>query len=188
MSNIWLTADTHFDHANIIRFCDRPFKSVQEMNEIMILNWNQTVMPDDEIHFLGDFCFNYQKSLDFTSRLNGIKHLTMGNHDPCHPRHKKKAKSTQAYLDAGWASVELHREFQTEIGKVMVSHLPYEEGNPQFDQRFQEFRLKNEGLPLICGHVHEKWTVRDSMVNCGVDVWGFKPVTLQTIISLFSKK
>lgn len=187
MGRIFFTSDLHLGHFNIIRFCSRPFETVNEMNEKLINNWNQTVMPDDEIHCLGDFCFNWRAALAFTTRLNGIKHLTLGNHDACHPRHGKKAKPIQSYLSAGWASVEISREIQTEIGTVLINHFPYYEDNPQFDQRFQELRPRDTGMPLICGHIHEKWLQRDRMVNCGVDVWGYKPVTLQEIIALFPK-
>lgn len=51
----WFTSDTHFDHANVIEYCKRPFSNVEEMNEAMIRNWNKRVMPEDTIFHLGDF-------------------------------------------------------------------------------------------------------------------------------------
>ena len=55
-SRVFFTSDTHFNHTNIIRFCNRPFKDVIHMNETIIANWNSVVGPDDIIFHLGDFC------------------------------------------------------------------------------------------------------------------------------------
>ena len=81
-SKVFFTSDTHFYHGNIIRFCNRPFKDVEVMNETIISNWNNTVGQDDTIFHLGDFCLGgsaeWTKILD---RLNGKIYLIMGNHD-----------------------------------------------------------------------------------------------------------
>ena len=55
-NKVFFTSDTHFYHGNIIRFCNRPFKSVEMMNETIISNWNNTVGQDDIVFHLGDFC------------------------------------------------------------------------------------------------------------------------------------
>lgn len=54
---IYFTADTHFGHENVIRFCDRPFSSANEMDEAMIANWNARVKGDDTVYVLGDMFF-----------------------------------------------------------------------------------------------------------------------------------
>ena len=78
----FFTSDTHFNHANIISFCNRPFKDVEQMNEVMIANWNHVIGKDDSVFHLGDFCLGgaaeWTKILD---RLNGKIYLIMGNHD-----------------------------------------------------------------------------------------------------------
>lgn len=78
----FFTSDTHFNHANIIRYCNRPFKDVNQMNEALIENWNTVVKPDDTVFHLGDFCLGgaaeWTKILD---RLNGKIYLILGNHD-----------------------------------------------------------------------------------------------------------
>ena len=81
-SKVFFTSDTHFYHGNIIRFCNRPFKDVETMNETIISNWNNTVDQDDIVFHLGDFCLGgsaeWTRILD---RLNGRIYLIMGNHD-----------------------------------------------------------------------------------------------------------
>jgi len=79
MSNIFFTADHHFNHKNIIRFCNRPFKTLKEMDEALIDNWNSVVEPEDIVYHLGDFSFSDPQR--YLQRLNGRIHLIFGNHD-----------------------------------------------------------------------------------------------------------
>ena len=53
---LFFTSDTHFNHTNILQYCNRPFKIVDQMNETIITNWNNVVEPDDIVFHLGDFC------------------------------------------------------------------------------------------------------------------------------------
>ena len=81
-SGVFFTSDTHFNHTNIIRFCSRPFKDVEHMNETLIANWNRVVGPDNIVFHLGDFCLG--GSAEWTKilkRLNGKIYLIAGNHD-----------------------------------------------------------------------------------------------------------
>jgi calcineurin-like phosphoesterase family protein len=81
-SGVFFTSDTHFNHTNIIRYCQRPFNDVAEMNETLIGNWNQTVGNEDIVFHLGDFCIGsaaeWSQILD---RLNGKIYLILGKHD-----------------------------------------------------------------------------------------------------------
>lgn len=58
---IYYTADQHFGHSNIIRFCERPFSTVEEMDEVLINNWNETVSDNDIVYILGDLVFRSDK-------------------------------------------------------------------------------------------------------------------------------
>ena len=79
---LYVTSDTHFNHKNIIKYCNRPFNDVYEMNETLINNWNSVVTPEDIIYHLGDFGFGTKEELqEIFDRLNGYKYLIMGNHD-----------------------------------------------------------------------------------------------------------
>ena len=83
MSRIFVTSDTHFSHVNIIKYCNRPYASVEEMNNALIDNWNSVVKNDDLVIHLGDFALgrtiqDIKKHLD---KLNGNKILILGNHD-----------------------------------------------------------------------------------------------------------
>jgi calcineurin-like phosphoesterase family protein len=75
--------DTHFCHKNILLFAGayRPGATVPEHDEILIHRWNSVVNPEDKVYHLGDFCFGGWSNIAIAGRLNGRKHLIMGNHD-----------------------------------------------------------------------------------------------------------
>lgn len=77
---IWFTSDTHFYHQGIINFCNRPFSTVEEMNETIIKNWNSVVGINDTIYHLGDFSWSKDWS-EIIYQLNGNITLIKGNHD-----------------------------------------------------------------------------------------------------------
>ena len=75
-SRMFFTSDTHFNHTNIIRFCNRPFKDVSHMNETIIANWNRVVGPEDIVFHLGDFCLGGSAEwVNVLNRLNGKIYL-----------------------------------------------------------------------------------------------------------------
>lgn len=79
---IFFTSDLHFGHQNIIRFCNRPWKTTDEMEEALIENWNSVVTDDDIVFDLGDFAFaSNSKWKEILGELNGQHHLILGNHE-----------------------------------------------------------------------------------------------------------
>lgn len=78
---IYFIADTHFGHENVIRFCDRPFSSADDMDEAMIANWNARVRGNDTVYILGDMFFRSTNAEAILQRLRGKKRLIVGNHD-----------------------------------------------------------------------------------------------------------
>lgn len=185
----WYTADPHFGHKRIIELCDRPFGSVEEMNDGIVENFNSVVGPDDELWILGDVCMgNLDESLEVVSRLNGKKILKPGNHDRMSPayhhkgnREEKVAMFTEKYLqvfdEIKWA--DPWREL-IDGRFVLMSHFPYT-GDSHGEDRYADLRPKDTGLPLVHGHVHTEWKERGRMLNVGVDVWDFHPVPESTI-------
>lgn len=85
--SIFFISDTHFGHANMLKFTNwdgsrmRPFNSIEELDELMIENWNKMVKPTDKIYHLGDVCYKCGNRDQIMSRLNGEKVLIKGNHD-----------------------------------------------------------------------------------------------------------
>ncbi len=161
---IYFTADLHFDHDNIIRYCDRPFNSRNHMNAALISKWNSIVTPEDKVFVLGDYSLtdNKQQIKKWTSKLNGEKHLILGNHDML------KAFD---YVDCGFSSV--HTALQLE-DNIFLAHDP---------------AIKT-ALPkdswLLHGHIHNLWkeNINKKLINVGVDVWDYKPVSIETLKKL----
>ena len=90
---LFVTSDTHFNHTNIIKYCNRPFADVGEMNETLIRNWNNVVDDEDFVIHCGDFGLGKMDKLpSLIQRLNGHKILVVGNHD----------KSANWYMDNGF--------------------------------------------------------------------------------------
>lgn len=175
MTNFY-TSDPHFGHKNIIRYCDRPFRDVDEMDEILIKRWNDVVTPDDTVWVLGDVALgDIEKSLSRIQRLNGTKHLVSGNHDRCWSGSKRHEEWLERYLDAGFATIQ--EETQVQIGgqTVILSHFPYQ-GDSHDRDRYTSHRPQDTGLWVVHGHVHTTWQVRGRQINVGVDVWEYTPV------------
>ena len=111
---IFVTSDTHFYHNNIIRYDNLPFKNPEEMNEMIIAEWNKRVQPCDEVYHLGDVFFcGKEDAKAIMDRLNGTKHLIMGNHD----KHGVKW-----FYDVGFETVSKHPIILD--GYVQLSHYP----------------------------------------------------------------
>jgi calcineurin-like phosphoesterase family protein len=81
---IHFVGDTHLGHQNIIRYCDRPFGSMEEHDTALIRGWNEVVAPDDEVWHLGDFAWWHlpeEQVREMFRKLHGYVHLILGNHD-----------------------------------------------------------------------------------------------------------
>ena len=95
---IFFTSDQHFDHLNVIKYCDRPFRDISHMNEELIRLHNETVAPEDIVYHLGDFSLNKRAPEQVLYRLNGEHHLAAaGNHDWCHPVQAKKPEKLEKF-------------------------------------------------------------------------------------------
>ena len=182
--SIFFTSDQHFGHTNVIKYCNRPFDTVEQMNEHMVEKWNSVVRPDDVVYVLGDFSLAKSPVMKYVPRLNGQKHLIAGNHDHCHPihtkNHEKRQRMIQLYLNAGFISVQLEMKLHIAGQSVKLHHMPYNSDHTK-DIRYAEYRPKNEGGWLLHGHVHQLWTVNNKQINVGVDRHQYTPVSIAEI-------
>jgi calcineurin-like phosphoesterase family protein len=187
MSNVFFTADTHFGHKGVIKHCNRPFETVEEMDEAIIARWNERITKHDTVLHMGDVgLFNDKHTLECVSRLNGTKHLILGNHDAPWPGNKRYARHFQT-----WArffesmSTFAMREIAGE--DVLFSHFPYRGDHVGYD-RSSQFRLRDEGKFLVHGHVHTEWLWVANQYNVGVDVHDFYPVELSEVAKTINFK
>ncbi|MDQ6909338.1 MAG: metallophosphoesterase [Actinomycetota bacterium] len=182
----WFTADLHLGHANIIRYCNRPFANADDMDDELIDGWNAVVADDDTVWVLGDVALGrIDHTLSLVGRLRGRKILLAGNHDRCWAGHGRRAGGwTERYLDAGFGEV---RQGEVELDVTGVSalacHFPYR-GDSQDQDRYLDYRPVDRGAWLLHGHVHERWRQSGRMINVGVDVWDYQPVPEETIGAL----
>lgn len=148
---------THFGHANIIRLADRPFGSVEEMNEAMIKNWNAVVRKQDTVYHLGDFAFRGQPAEDYERRLNGNIVRIQGNHDA-----------------VGWGVPYL--EVKVNGVRVVLMHYPIEEWNGWF-----------RGAVHLHAHTHKpEFISAVRRGNAGADATGFTPMRLEDAVAILT--
>jgi len=164
---IWFTSDQHYGHTNVIRFCERPFATIEEMDEALIANHNECVKPGDTVYYLGDFSFARNPAPVFY-RLNGNKHLVLGNHDWKRTGELKK-------LPWGWIKdVYFLRAGGT---KIWLNH---------FAQL--SWPSAHHGSVHLFGHSHGSLTGVGRSTDVGVDAWDYKPVHLDVILKMMEKR
>lgn len=199
MTTVFATSDIHFGHVRNLDYSGRPFGSIEAHDETMIENWNAVVTPEDTVFVVGDYALGDRtRGLGYLTRLNGHKHLIEGNHDQCWSGRTDGWKHQRSYLAAGFETVSPFvrlklppTRYDLPGRKVLVSHFPYD-GDHTDEDRHTQYRLRDEGVPLIHGHVHREFTVRRSAkgtigVNVGVDQWDYTPVRLETIAQLIDE-
>ena len=118
---IYFTADTHFYHKAIIKYCNRPARDVEEMNALLVQRWNSAIGPEDEVYHLGDFAFcGKTKAIEILEQLNGKKHWILGNHD------RQLGKKVGAFFDSiqDYKVLRVHDSYQTDEGEFQQYHQP----------------------------------------------------------------
>lgn len=79
---VFFCGDTHFLHSNILKFCHRPFEDIDEMDAMLMANWNEVVGEDDVVYHLGDFAMGPSGRVrEILERLNGRIRLCEGSHE-----------------------------------------------------------------------------------------------------------
>lgn len=182
---MYLTADTHFGHRNIIRYSSRPFADLEQMDGGLVDRWNDVVRPTDEVWHLGDVAMgDLDRSLAHVQRLHGRKYLVPGNHDACWPYSREHDSGQVArYTDAGLSVLGVEQALVLAGEEVLVHHFPYR-GSGEPRERYAQRRPVDAGRWLLHGHVHEAWRQRGRMLNVGVDVWDYAPVHIDRLSEL----
>lgn len=117
-SKVFFTSDTHWGHGNIIKFCDRPFKDVEEMNYKLIENWNKKVPQDGLVFHLGDFAWGGSDMWkNIRQQLNGEIILIKGNHDQ---KNMSSTAEQTLFKYSAWQML-----IEVEGRKVLLNHFPF---------------------------------------------------------------
>jgi len=169
----WFTADTHFGHTNVIRYCDRPFDSVQAMDETLIENWNQVVGPKDTVYHLGDFTLGgQQKGAQYFARLKGRIALVPGGHD-------KRWILQGEYCSKSGYSVKILPPLVTI--KLPISGLEKRQLVVLCHYSMRVWDRSHYGSWHLYGHSHGNLPPIQNSLDVGVDCWDYQPVSIETI-------
>ena len=138
-------SDLHFRHGNVIKFDNRPFETVFDMENTIINNWNNVIKQEDTVYILGDFCWETEEVWkEILDKLNGNKVLIRGNHD---------LKSMSASLRKKFADVKDYKEVKDNGKRVILCHYPM----PFYRANY------NEDMWHLYGHVHV--TLEEDLLN-----------------------
>lgn len=163
-------ADLHFGDAAVIDYSHRPFRSVEEMDEVMIENWNERITDEDDVYIIGDLIYRSDEPLKYLNRLNGRLHLIQGNHD----KMIVESEACRARF------VEIVNYAVVEDGKhrIVLFHYP-----------ILEWEGFYYGTWHIHGHIHnhpnrtrECLRSQPKTLNAGVDITNFQPVTFDELV------
>ncbi len=153
--NLFLISDTHFSHANIIKYCSRPFTDVEEMNWTIVDRWNTIVKPSDHVYHLGDVAIR-REALKIVKALNGHKRLLFGNHD---------IYDYKSYTEVGFKKLAGIRV----LDGILMTHIPV---HPDSQGRFKA---------NVHGHVHEKSYPDPFYINVSVEVINYTPIAFEDV-------
>ena len=164
ISQLYFISDLHFGHGNIIQYENRPFQSVEDMDEKLIINWNQTVKKNARVIIAGDLSFhNKEKTKEIVGRLNGHKTLIMGNHD--------KARSVSWWKEVGLNDVIKYPIIIENF--YIVSHEPVVSITTPYIN--------------IHGHLHSKKCIDDSYFNVSVECVDYRPILFDEIMNKYQR-
>lgn len=165
MVKIYVIGDTHFGQESSLKWLDdegnklRPFSTIEEMNNTIITNWNNTVKPEDHVYHLGDVVMKKQY-LEVVKQLNGHKRLAAGNHD---------IFDTNLYLEVGFDKMCGARVFPGL--QVILTHIPI---HPE---------CLKEGWINVHGHTHSNNLNDNRYINVSVEQINYTPVCLEDILN-----
>lgn len=172
MANFYIS-DTHFGHYNLMVHSRTMFKTVEEMDTTIIKNWNQTVKAKDHVYILGDFCWlTANETYKILKKLNGKKHLIVGNHDKQIIRNPECLKMFE--------SIDVIKTISDQGKRIVLCHYPLAEWDGYFRGSYHFF-----------GHIHanknESYIYMKNVeraYNVGADVLNFTPRKFEDVVKL----
>ncbi len=191
LKKMWFyTSDQHYGHKNVIKYCNRPFGSVEEMDETMIERHNSKIQSHDDVVFLGDFSFHRDVSitLGILKRLNGRKHWIKGNHD-----HKETVKKCGHLFD--WVNQYFEQKIKDPDAmnseqRIILCHYPMVSWNSM-----------SRGAWHLHGHTHNSLSglvmqygnkqipyYSNKVLDMGVDVHNFYPLSYEEIKEIMNER
>lgn len=171
---IWFTADTHFGHESIIRYCERPYKTVEEMDLALIDNWNKRVKEEDDVYVLGDFTLK-KKISDVTwyiNRLNGMKLFIPGCHDRWIDRVSYRLNDVEI-LDPLFI---LHTGGY-ECPVITLCHYA-----------MRTWPVSHYNSWQLYGHSHGRLEGVGKQMDVGVDACGYAPISIVEVARIMEKR
>ena len=180
MPKRFVIADTHFSHKNILTFEPHyrgaRFKNVEEMDEFIIKQWNETVAPEDTVYHLGDVAF--ADGIKHIKRLNGKKFLVMGNHD--------NNLSLNQWKEVGFENVFGFQKLKNNGFEFILTHCPLHPDEISY----------YPNATNVHGHIHSRLvflnhltgvSVDGRYINVGVELTDFKPVDVDDLFTFYNK-
>ena len=174
----FFTSDLHVGHLNVIQYCNRPYKTIEEMNEAILKIWNKTVSKNDIVYVLGDFSLNTRYVEMYLPKMNGEKRLIVGNHDSCFEtklgqKKEKTAKMKKRYYEAGFKTIQTSHMMKIDKYGVELSHFPFapkaNDDKSSKDVRYMNERPIDKGQILLHGHSHAYHRKNGRMIDVGFD-------------------
>lgn len=170
----YFTADPHFGHTNIIRYCDRPFASSAEMDAAIVQRCNAVVGPEDTLYILGDFCLGVNNPSEAAARYRQRLtcpniHFLWGNHDP----------TGDAVFASLFASTSHLLNLRFSGQRITLCHYA-----------MRTWDKSHHGAWQLYGHSHGTLPEEPEVWNfdVGVDCWNFYPISLEQIARVMEHK
>jgi len=180
--DVWFASDYHFCHANVIKYDGRPYKDVEEMNESLILNWNDCVGVDDTVFYLGDLSFDRsgKQTKEIMNRINGKIHYILGNHDDEKDmRRLNRFETISDYINLSIPDEDNPRKKQG----IMMMHYP-----------ILSWDKAHHGDWHLHGHCHQSLVKQNpeyykrKVLDMGCNGWDYRPVHYSEIKEIMLKK
>lgn len=192
---LYFTGDTHFGHENIIRFCERPYRSAEEMDADLIRRWQATVGDDDDVYHIGDFTLlDYRTFTEYARELTGQIHIVPGSHDTrwLHVWNERitwldedtQATSVKNVKSASGHQVLVYPPLVSMLKESYKDLMDEEEAPPTIvlcHYAMRTWDRSHYNSWHLYGHSHGELPSIGMSMDVGVDVWDYKPISLPQV-------